>query len=319
MKQLLHSHLQQPAQRLVAAMALASLVGIAIAAPPKQPLPELPAVLQQIRPSPRSHEGENGAHFFVKNGLLGIKLNSKTPLTAEQWDAVGAIQPRPQAFHFNDATLRDEDMDRLVALDPVEISLRIVPVTGAGAAKFGRMPHLRLLESHHMHAPTPEAKDALEHHPALETFRSAGAFCIDALRAPKLKTVELAERAATIASVEELAAHSRIETLSLFAHNILTVDRDMLASVAKIKTLKTLRLSFVTLAFDGELDRLLALPELAELSLATADVSEADLQKFQAAMPKVKVRFTAMSPEYRQKRDELIAKARRAGAVPKSK
>jgi transposase InsO family protein len=70
----------------------------------------------------------------------------------------------------------------------------------------------------------------------------------------------------------------RIDRLILFAHNILTVDDAMLSSVAKIKTLKTVRLSFVVLVFDGELDQLLALPHLAELSLGVADVSEDDLQ-----------------------------------------
>ncbi|MEI7780361.1 MAG: sulfatase [Planctomycetota bacterium] len=287
--------------------------GTVPAARMKQPLPELPAVLRPIQPSPRSHHGEKGAELLMKNGLLGIRLNSKTPLTPEQWEAVASLQPR--AFHFNDAALRDEDMDRLIALDPMEISLRIVPLTGAGAAKLGQMPHLRLLETHHMHEPTPEAKEALAHHPSLETFRTAGDFCIDALRAPKLKSVELAERAVTIASVEQLAAHSRIEKLSLFAHNILAVDGDMLTSVAKIKTLKTLRLSFVTLAFEGELARLLDLPQLAKLHLAMADVSEGDLQRLQAAMPQVKVSFSPMPPEYRKTRDELIDKVRKTAAA----
>lgn len=304
-------------RRFVLLAAIASLGATAFAKPPKDPLPELPAVLQEVRPSPRSHEGDHGAQLILKHGLLGIQLNSKTPLTPEQWDAVASL--RPQAFFFNDATLRDEDVDRLVALDPVEISLRIVPLTGAGVAQFGKMPHLRLLETHHMHAPTPEAKEALGNHPALETFRTAGDFGIEALRAPKLQTVEFAEKAITIPRVEELAAHSKIKSLSLFAHRILRVDGAMLESVAKIKTLETLKLAFVTLAYDGELDRLVDLPNLKELHLRTADVSEEDLQKFRAAMPKVKVTFTPMAPDYRTIRDEIIAKARQAEAVPASK
>jgi hypothetical protein len=43
--------------------------------------------------------------------------------------------------------------------------------------------------------------------------------------------------------------------------------------VAKIKTLKTLRLSFVPLTFDGGLKPLLNLPYLTELSLCMVDVA----------------------------------------------
>jgi hypothetical protein len=170
------------------------------------------------------------------------------------------------------------------------------------------MKHLTSLTSHHLHAPTPEAKEALANHPTLEDFRSAGDFCIEALGAPHLKSVELAEKAAIPARVEELAAHSKIESLSLFAHNVITVDDACMTGVAKIKTLKTLRLSFVPLTFDGGLKPLLNLPLLTELSLYMVDVPDADLQKFKASRPQVNVELTPMSADYRKALDEIIAK-----------
>jgi hypothetical protein len=273
----------------------------------------IPDALKSLVRSKRNHEEVPAVRVFTKDGLRAISLSTSEPLTDAQWDAVAALHPR--VFVFNDQALTDKDMDRLAMLDPVEVTLRITPLTGAGAAKFGEMLHLRRLETHHMHEPTPEAKEALANHPTLEIFRTAGEFGIDALRAPKLKSVELAEQAANIASVEELGAHSKIETLSLFAHRILSVDKTCLASVAKIKTLKTLRLSFVPLNFADGLRHLLDLPNLTELSLYIVDVPDADLQKFKAARPQVKVNLTPMSADYRKTLDEILAKAKQASVL----
>ena len=265
----------------------------------------IPDALKSLVRSKRNHAEVPAIRTFTKNGLSAISLSTAAPLTEAQWDAVAALHPR--WFSFNDQALTDRDMDRLVALDPVAVTLRITPIKGAGATKFGAMKHLKSLVSHHLTQPTPEANEALANHPTLEDFRSAGDFCIAALRAPHLKSVELAQNAATPARVEELAAHSKIESLSLFAHNIITVDDACMTSVAKIKTLKELKLAFTVLTFVGGLKQLLALPDLRQLSLSTVDVSEADLQKFKAAMPKVQVKFTPMKPEYRKTWDEMVA------------
>lgn len=299
MKPLLHSI--AIAATITAALCDASLH----AAQPSAPIPE---ALQSLVGSKRNHEGTPAIRIFTKNGLPAIALSTAVPLTEAQWDAVAALHPK--WFAFNDQALTDKGMDRLVALDPVAVALRITPITGAGAVKFGAMKHLKSLVSHHLTQPTPEANEALANHPTLEDFRSAGDFCIAALRAPHLKSVELAQNAATPARVEELAAHSKIESLSLFAHNVITVDDACMARVAKIKTLKELRLAFTALTFEGGLKQLLALPDLRQLSLSMVDVSDADLQKFKAAMPKVQVKHTPMKPEYRKTWDEMVAKAK---------
>jgi hypothetical protein len=295
-------------------IAIVSLVGTGIAASPIKPalVPQLPDVLETIQPSPRSHEGAKGAELVIKDGALGIRLNSAVPLTEAQWDAIAALHPK--WFSFNDQALTDKGIDRLVALDPVAVTLRITPITGVGAAKFGAMKHLKSLVSHHLTQATPEANEALASHPALEDFRSAGDFCIAALRAPHLKSVELAQNAARPPRIEELAEHAKIESLSLFAHNVITVDDACMTSVAKIKTLKELKLAFTALTYEGGLKQLLALPDLRQLSLYMVDTSDADLQKFKAAMPQVQVKLTPMKPEYRKTWDEMItAAAKKAG------
>jgi hypothetical protein len=275
---------------------------------PPVPLPDLPEVLAIMRASPLSHPGEPGAELRWKGGVLEMRLNSATPLTDAQWDAVASLKPR--AFYFNHMALRDSDMDRLVALDPVELYLRINPITGPGAAKFGKMRNLKSLDTHHMHKPTREATEALGQHPSLEYLRTAGDFCIEALRAPALKSVELAEAAANAQRVEELAAQSRIEFLSLYAYNILTVDDACLRSVAKIQTLKKVRIAYASLTFEEGLKHLLSLPQLNTLELFVSDISENDLALFKTAAPRVHVKFSAMKPDYRQKVTKLREAAR---------
>lgn len=271
--------------------------------PVPMPLPDLPEVLSSMRPTPLSHPGEPGAELRWKGGLLEMRLSSATPLTDAQWEAVASLKPR--AFYFNHMALRDADMDRLVALDPVELYLRINPITGPGAAKFGKMRNLKSLDTHHMHKATPEAAEALSQHPSLEYLRTAGDFCIEALRAPALKSVELAEAAATPGRVEELAAYSRIEFLSLYAYNILTVDDACLRSVAKIQTLKRVRLAYASVTYEGGLKHLLSLPHLNTLELFVSDISEADLAQLKAAAPRVHVKFSPMKPDYREKVQKL--------------
>lgn len=282
---------------------------LAQAAPPVRPEPpELPEALRDLAPSKRNHEGTPAARLYIKDGMLGISLSTQKPLTPAQWDAVATVRPR--LFAFNDQALSDNDMDRLVALDPWSVALRITPLTGAGAAKFGSMKNLRSLTSHHLHQPTPEAKEALSGLQSLEDFRTAGEFCIEALAAPRLKSVELAEKAATAARVRELSGQPALEILSLFAHNITTVNDACLASVAKIQTLHTLRVAFAAFTYEEGLRHLESLPNLRTLSLQQVEVTAAELRRFEEARPSVKVTHTPMSAEYKGKWDAMLAKER---------
>jgi hypothetical protein len=275
--------------------------------PPLPPLPELPEALKSITPTPLSHPGEPGAELRWLKGMLEVRLGSTKPLTSEQWDAVAALKPR--AFYFNHNTLRDGDMDRLVAMDPVEIYLRINPLTGKGVAKFGLMKNLKNLDTHHMHHATPEAKEALANHPSLEYLRTAGDFCIDALHAPSLKSVELAEAAATVERVEELAQCSKIEFLSLYTYNSLAANDACMESVAKIETLKQFRVSFSELTYEKGLFHLHKLPNLRLLELFQTDLPDGDLERIKAAFPKVHVKHSPMKPDYRKKFDALLERA----------
>lgn len=275
-------------------------------------LPELPPVLAGIKASRRGHGEVHGAVLVMKNKKLGIRLSTEQPLSAAQWDAVAALEPR--WLTFNDKSLCDDDMDRLVAIDPEEIHLRIIPLTGAGAKRFGDMKRLVKLATHHMKRPTPEAREALINHPALEDYRTAGDFCIDALEAPRLKSVELADEALIVTNIKTLARRSTITTLILFSHNQTRVDSKLIAEVAAIRSLETLRICKTVLPYGGGLEHLARLPQLSTLDLIDVDVSGDGLDRLREALPRVKLRHEPMKPDYRLKWDEMVAKQSEAAS-----
>lgn len=280
-------------------------------------VPELPAVLADVVASRRGHGEGQGVVLMMRNRKLGVRVSAETSLTSAQWDAIAAL--KPSWLHFNDKSLTDADMDRLVAIDPEEISLRIIPLTGTGAKRLGDMKRLTVLETHHMKQPTPEACEALENHPALERYRTAGPFCIDALKAPKLKSVEFAEVAINPENIETLASRSTITSLHLFGHNLITIDAPLLAKVADIRSLETLRITKTVVPYEGALEHLGRLPQLKKLELTEVDVSAEDLARLRQALPKVEIRHTPMSASYRATWDEMVAKqAQRApSAAPR--
>ena len=70
------------------------------------PLPEVPEVLKPAKAT----LGQ------LKPAGLSLSVDSKTPLSAEQWDAIATLHAR--AFSFSGSALDDAGMQRLVKLDP---------------------------------------------------------------------------------------------------------------------------------------------------------------------------------------------------------
>ncbi len=260
------------------------------------PLPEVPEVLKPLQATITDRPPAG----------LTLSVDSKTPISSEQWDAIAALHVR--AFSFSGAALDDAGMQRLAALNPEVVALNGSPVTGNGAAKFGEMKSLKALNTMHITRPTPEAKAALSGLPALEVFSSDGAFCIEAVTAPQVKRVDLKHGAADDAFVALLKNHPSLESVRLWAKGYAGLTNASIASLVTIPKLNKLSLEFAVFTYAGGLNRLKELPHLATLDLKDVALSEEDLAKLKADLPKVQITFTPMTPEYRTQWDGWAAK-----------
>ena len=241
------------------------------------------------------------------NGRITLSVRSKTPLTPAQWDAIEAVKPKRVMFHGN--ALDDAGMVRLVRVDPVVVFINENSVlTGAGVANFGKMKSLTSLATNHSRQPTPESKAAFVKHPTLESFSTIAAFCIEALNAPKLKSVTLEHGAANDEAIATLANHPALETLSLGRYGGSTMTDASFASLATLKHLKKLQVYLSAHTYKGGLRLLKNLPALTTLDLIEVDLPAGDLEKLQADLPKVKITHTEMTAQSREKRERAAAK-----------
>lgn len=273
---------------------LSLLFGIALSAAAqaqsKTPLPEVPEILKPLKAAIAERKPDG----------LTLSVESKTPISNEQWDAIAALHLH--AFAFAGLSLNDAGMERLVALDPVMVMINGSSVTGKGAAKFGEMKSLKTLHTMHITKPTPEAKEALSTHPTLEVFSTDGAFCIDAITAPHLKSVDMKHSAADDRYVAMLKGHASLETVRLWNKGFSTLSDACIASLVTLPKLSKLSLEFAPFTYAGGLNRLKELPNLAILQLKDDAINGDDLAKLKADLPKVKITFTPMVPDYRAKR-----------------
>lgn len=235
-----------------------------------------------------------------------LSLESKTPLTAEQWSAIAALHLR--SFVFAGAALDDAGMERLAKLNPSAVTVNGSTVTGAGAAKFGSMKSLKTLHTLHITKPTPEAKEALSVHPALETFSTDGAFCIEAVTAPHLTSVDMKHGGAGDEFVALLKNHPSLESVRLWNRNYATLTDASIATLATLPKLNKLSLEFAVFTYAGGLRHLKESRSLTTLDLKDVDLADEDLAKLKADLPKVKITFTPMTPEYRKQWDAAAAK-----------
>ena len=258
-------------------------------------LPDMPEVLKELKPTLAS----------VK-GALTLSVTSPQPLTAVQWDAIAALRPRH--LRFNDNALDDAGMSRLVTIDPITVGINKSLLSGTGVAKFGEMKSLTGISAMHIVKPTPEAKAALSNHPTVESFATDGAFCIEVVTAPNLRSVDLKHGAADDKFVALLARHPSLETVRLWPKGGASLTDAAFASLVTIPKLKKLTVDYSVLSYEGGLKLLKNVPNLETVDFHEVVLTDDDLSKLKADLPKVKVTFTPMTPEYRAQWNAWAAK-----------
>ncbi len=262
----------------------------------KAPQPEVPQVLKEIKGTITDKKPEGPT----------LSVDSKTALSAEQWQAIAALHLR--SFVFVGAALDDAGMERLAEMNPVAVTINGSSVTGVGAAKFGEMKALKILNTLHVTRPTPEAKAALSTHPTLEVYSTDGAFCMEAVTAPHLQHVDMKHSGASDVFVALLKSHPSLESVRLWNKGYATLSDASIATLATLPKLSKLSLEFAVFTYAGGLNRLKEIPSLTTLDLKDVALSDEDLAKLKADLPKVKITFTPMTPEYRAQWDGWAAK-----------
>lgn len=261
----------------------------------KTPLPPAPEALKDLKPV-----------LAMVKGDLSVSVTSAHPLTDAQWDAIASLHARH--FTFNDNALDDAGVNRLVVFDPLSVSINKSLLTGAGVAKFGQMKSLTLFSAMHIVKPTPEAKETVAQHPTIESFATDGAFGIEFVTAPHLKSANLKHGAADDKYVALLANHPSLERLRLWPKGYATLTDACLANVATLQKLQELEIDESVLTYAGGLNQLKKLPALATLDLKEVAISDDDLAKLKADLPKVKITHTPMPAAYRAQWDGWAAK-----------
>lgn len=165
--------------------------------------------------------------------------------------------------------------------------------TGAGFAAFKTLPKLERLTV----AGTPfndQGMAAVAELTQLKEFRTWHTFQTQAgneqlLKLPNLRTVYLGQR---------LRQYNG-------KPNGLSLDDATLTTLAKLKSVESITLDEVRLTHAG-LVQLKALPGLKKLTLLHTDISEADIAKLRADLPKVTLEWKPLTDEERKKLEGML-------------
>ncbi len=285
-------------KHLLFALALTASL-LAARAQTKPALPPVPDVLKPFK-----------ASFGLRKDFgLTLTLQTTNALTAEQWDAVAALQVR--SFSLTGEVSDDAGMARLAAMNPEALYLGHSPMTDAGATKLAEMKSLKSLIMSHTDRLTPKAAVVLANHPSLEIFANDGRFGIGGMAqiatAPHLRQVLLQHGVASDANTACLAKHPALEIVRLWPSGTAALTDAGIPPLATIPNLKELSIDLSVLTYAGGLNRLKELPKLTRLALNGVALPEADLARLKADLPKVTVTFTPMKPEYRAQWDGWAA------------
>jgi hypothetical protein len=283
---------------------LAIVLGISlVSAANAETKPTLPAVPEVLKPA-------KGAISMRTQVGLTLSLDSMTPLTEEQWSAVESLHIR--SFMLSNNVSDDAAMARFLKLNPIALQFSHSPMTDAGAATFAEMKSLKVLRMSHTDKLTPRSAVALADHPSLEVFANDGKFGIGGMaeiaKAKHLHEILLQHGVSSDANVALFAHHPSLEVVKLWPKGTAALTDAGLAPLATIPNLKELTLELSVFTYAGGLNHLKELPNLEKLTLNEVALSEEDLAKLKADLPKVKITYTPMKPEYRKDWDGWAAK-----------
>ena len=255
--------------------------------------------------------------WAFKDPYLALKADA--PLTEDAWKEIAALGTK--AAYLSGPGIDDAAVARFVKLGIEGLSFDGTGITDAGLAVFKDAKVTKLGISHAL-ALKGAGAAALAGHPTLKELSFGGTGFGDAGMPPiasikGLTRLQLNHDQITDAGLAALANHPSLEVLMFSPQMTPRLTDACLATVATLKALKELTINDTVLTYDGGLKQLKALPNLQKITLGKVGLSDADLAKLKADLPKVEIAFTAAEADAVEKWRQMYQKQKPAiGALP---
>lgn len=276
------------------------------APPPKAPTPQpVPEALVPLKATLR--------YSGAPPGVLQITFTADEPLTAAQWSAIESLPVKILAA--SGKGIDNAALARIAKLPLVGLVLQHPSATDEGAAAFSELKELKSLTLIHASKLTGKGAAALANHPSLETaagdegFFAQGTAHLNTCK--KLKNLRLYHGFITDDTVLPLAGNPTIESINLWPLLRAGISDAALPALASMTGLKDITIGHTVLTYGG-LKKLKDLPNLTRLTLTEVALSDDDLARLKADMPKVRIAHTPMTPETRAEWEKFSAQQNKA-------
>jgi hypothetical protein len=279
-----------------------SLTSLALHAAPPPPPPAL-------GPALTASGAKMGPTYFSRDNVLQLKTD--TPLSEDAWREIEKLQP-----HFVGTSgkgIDDAAVARLSKLPLEVLYLDGSSMTDAGWAVLKSLTSLKKISLSHNLSWTGSGAVALANHPSLTTvgiggtsFGDVGMPAIASIKG--LQALTLNHTRVTDTGLAALAGHPTLEVLKYSPQMTPRLTDASLKTVATLKKLKELGINDSVLTHDGGLNVLKSLPELQKLTLDKVGLSDSDLAKLKADLPKVDIKFTPAAPDAVEKYHQMEEK-----------
>jgi hypothetical protein len=223
-----------------------------------------------------------------------LSLKTDVSLSEDAWKEIAALGAK--AAYVGGKGIDDAAVARFVKMGMEGLSFDGTSITDAGLAAFKDAKLTKLGLSHALGLKGPGAA-ALAGNLTLKElsiggtgFGDEGMPYIASLK--ELKRLTLNHDQVTDAGFAALANHPTLEVLMFSPQMTPRLTDASLATVATLKALKELTINDTVLTYDGGLKLLKSLPYLQKVTLGGVGLSEADLGKLKADLPKADIKFT---------------------------
>jgi len=276
-----------------------------------------PTAIRAAEPGPalKALGATYGRSWAFKESYLSLKTDA--PLSEDAWKEIAALGTK--AAYIGGKGIDDAAVARFVKMGMEGLAFDGTGITDAGLAAF-KDAKLTKLSLGHALALTGSGAAALTGHPTLKELSIGGTGFGD-VGMPHIASIkgltrlQLNHDRVTDAGLAALAHHPALESLMFSPQMTPRLTDASLATVATLKALKELTINDTVLTYEGGLKLLKALPNLQKLTLGKVGLSDADLAKLKADLPKVDIKFTPAEAGAVEKWQQQLQKAKPQGAA----